>query len=279
MLTGDTDAAMRPLTAGLIGLGHQGAILANAMLDRGIRLAVFDRDAEAIAGPVSRGATAAVSARDLAAAADILMICVADDDQVETLLFGSDQLLAVMRTGATLVIHSTISPALLGQIDSAASRRGVEVVDAPVSGGAEPAAPLCYMVGGRSDAVQRCLPYFGATPEQIILTGGPGTGMIAKLTHQLILCGTLLALVEGQAFAAALGIDLDLAAAALRAGVAGSRLGDRLGGEIIRPGAERLLLKDLAICRSLVGEDTSLFPGLRAAAGMLARGASRTLSS
>lgn len=275
MQTGHNSGAARDLAVGLIGLGHQGSILAKAMLDRGIRLEVFDRQANAITGLVSRGATAAVSAHELAMAADIVMICVADDHQIEQLMIGPGQVLSAMRCGATLVIHSTISPASLSQLISAASQCSVEVVDAPVSGGAEPAAPLCYMVGGLAVAVQRCLPYFGAEREQIVLTGGPGTGLIAKLTHQLILCGTLLALEEGQRFATALGINLDRAASALRAGVTGSCLSDRLGGTIVKPGTERLLLKDLAICQSLVGESNPLFPGLSAAAGVLSKRAVR----
>lgn len=259
----------RNLTVGLIGLGHQGSILANAMLARGVRLFVFDRKAEAIARLAVQGAIAADGPISLAARADILMVCVVDDRQVEELALGPDGVLAAMKRGATLIVHSTTSPALIGRLLSDASPRGVDVVDAPVSGGADPATPLSYMVGGAPEAVERCLPYLGAGDGQVILTGGPATGMMTKLAHQIVLCGALLAVEEGRRFAASLDLDLDRVAAALRAGVAGSRLTDRIAATVVRPGTEHLLLKDLELCRSLLDDGDLAFPGITAAMSML----------
>lgn len=263
-------AATCDVRAGLVGLGHQGSLLAAAMLDRGVRLTVHDRRSETVAEAVSRGAIAAPSIAALARSVDVAMVCVVDDAQVAEVVLGRDGLLDALSAGAVIVIHSTVSPRLIGEIESRAAAREVALVDAPVSGG-RPGSPakLTYLVGGPPEAVRTCLPLFGGRGLDVTLTGGTGSAVRAKLAHQLILCVTHLAADEGRRLALAQGVGLKALAAAVRRGPARSTVSDRLPGETLLEGTAGLLLKDIALCLELAEEEQIDLPGARAALDML----------
>jgi 3-hydroxyisobutyrate dehydrogenase len=256
------------LAVGLVGVGAQGRIIAEAMLARGTSLLVHDRRRDATRPLVSRGAKVAATVAELAASVDIAMICVRDDVEVSELLFRGGSMLDRLRTGSILVIHSTVSPALVRRIAREAAAKDVAVVDAPASGGGR-RAPLSLMVGGPAAAVEACLPYLGASAGQVILTGECGSGAATKLVHQLVLAGLLLTIKEAKALTGAFGIELETLARAIRLGTAGSSLADRIAGDPPSGPTAALLVKDLELCLEAGRERQIPLPGVEAALAAL----------
>jgi len=126
------------------------------------------------------------------------------------------------------MIHSTIRPVTVRKIATESARRSIGVVDAPVSGGPRGAQlrTMCYMVGGDKELVERCRPVFETSAKSIFHVGPLGSGMTAKLAHQVIICLNVLAAREGMALAAKAGLDLTMMQEVVRAGGAQSRVAD-----------------------------------------------------
>ena len=263
---GTDDGTGRRPAVGFIGLGGLGASLARSLLDREVPLIVFDRRAGAMAEFRARGATIAAGIEDLATQVDIAMVCVLDDAQVAEVVLGPGRLLEALGAGAIIVIHSTVSPALVEKLGEVAARKGVAVVDAPVIGGGPGSSkPVHYLVGGPDEAVQACLPCFDGAGSHLTLTGVGGSAMKAKLVHQLILCITHLAVDEGLRLARALALDLGCLATLVHEGPAQSNVADRLPGDSLLSGTAGLLRKDLALCLCLARDEELDLAGARAA--------------
>jgi len=251
---------------GFIGLGVQGAPLAQNIVAAGYALTVYDVRAEQMQALVRSGATAAVSPAEVAAASDLVIVCVLDDAQVMDVLNGSVGLLTKAAPGMIVAVHSTILPETMTRAAELASARGVHFVDAPVSGSVKGAVEktMSYMVGGPAEAVNACLPVFRVSGNRVTLTGGVGTATVAKIAHQLVCCVNMMAVAEGLRLGAAAGVSREVLLEAFHGGFAQSKAADMWPELDLHPRATPIFYKDLKAALSL-GHDV----GVRLPAGAL----------
>lgn len=197
------------LRAGFIGLGNIGKPMARRIVDAGVQTTVFDLSAAAVAELATTGARAARSAREVARVADVVGVCVRDDDEVRAALLGDDGIEAGAVPGLVVAIHSTILPRTVHEMAAALAPKGVSVVDACITGGAAGAAEgrLTYMVGGEAEHVERCRPIFETSAERIVHTGALGSGVSVKLCNNLMTYLGFLAAFEATILARKSGLS------------------------------------------------------------------------
>jgi 3-hydroxyisobutyrate dehydrogenase len=195
--------------AGFVGLGSIGRPMARRLCNGGLPTTVFDLVPAAVAELVAAGASAADSAKSLAAASDVVGVCVRDDDDVRAVLLGDHGLLAGARPGMVVAIHSTILPRTVRELGAIANAQGVSVVDACVTGGPMGAEQgrLTYMVGGTTDDLERCRPVFATAAKTIVHTGDLGTGAATKLCNNLMTYAGFLAAFEATLLARESGLS------------------------------------------------------------------------
>lgn len=243
---------------GFIGLGTMGREMVLNLLKAGYEVHANDVRSEAIADLVAHGARPAASVAEAAAAADIVVSMLPDTPQVEEIVFGPDGLLAAPPPGRLVVDMSTISPQAVRRMNGALKKIGVDLLDAPVSGGPQGAksATLSIMVGGDAGAFERAKPYFAAMGTTINHVGETGAGQTVKLCNQLI-CGiNIQAICEALALGRASGVDLGQMRQVLLGGSAASWMLDRLGPAMIAGDAQAgfridLMFKDLRLVQEL----------------------------
>jgi 3-hydroxyisobutyrate dehydrogenase-like beta-hydroxyacid dehydrogenase len=207
-----------PAAIGFIGLGQMGAPMASRLTDWPGGLVVFDARAEAIAPLADRGARAAASPGEVAAAAGIICVMVRDDEQVGRVVRelaeavpGRAAGVPGDSTGQVIVaIHSTIGARTAPLLAERYSGTGIEIIDAPVSGGFMGAheGRLAVMVGGSREAYERCREPFGRFADLVMHMGPVGAGTRAKLARNLLHFVAFTAAAESQRLAEAAGIDL-----------------------------------------------------------------------
>lgn len=197
------------LHAGFIGLGNIGRPMARRLVGAGMETTVFDVAPDAVAELASCGAQVATSPREVAAVADVIGVCVRDDDDVRAVMLGDDGLLAGARAGTVVALHSTILPSTARAMGERASAVGVGVVDACVTGGAGGAdqGTLTCMVGGEEEHVERCRPFLAAFASQVVPTGALGTGTATKLCNNLMTYLGFLAAFEATLLAGSSGLS------------------------------------------------------------------------
>lgn len=241
---------------GFIGLGAMGKPLAANLLGAGYRVRVFDRQSDAMTALASRGAETCRSAAEVAQGADFVVVCVSTDDQTREAILGEDGVLSGAGAGAAVIVNGTISPALVAEIAREAGRRRVAIVDAPMSGGVQGAEQksLLYMIGGADTVVERCLPVLRVSARKIIHAGPTGAGVRAKLVHQLMLCGNLIAAREGWRLGQGAGLSPDVIADVVTSGAAQSAMAERLPTLPRDPHNAALWEKDLRLCLDLAQE-------------------------
>ncbi|MFI6520250.1 NAD(P)-dependent oxidoreductase [Spirillospora sp. NPDC050679] len=193
------------MSVGFVGLGQMGAPMAAHLADQG--LAVYDARPEAMEGLVAKGVRAAADVADVARDADLVSIMVRDDGQVQEV---AGELLPAARPGTVLAVHSTIRARTAEELAERARPYGVEVVDAPVSGGfmGASAGTLAVMVGGSETAFARCREPFGAWAELVLHMGPVGAGTRTKLARNLLHFVAFTAAAEAQRLAEASGVSL-----------------------------------------------------------------------
>jgi 3-hydroxyisobutyrate dehydrogenase len=215
-----------------------GSGMASNLIAQGHPLTVWNRTkakAEAIAG-----AQVANTLEDLAASADIIMICVSDSPDVVAVVEGG--LLSGLRDGQLIVDHSTISPAVTRNLAQRVAAKGVGWIDAPVSGGSEGAlnGTLSTMVGGSAEDLARVRPYLESYSTTITHVGPIGSGQLVKLVNQILVVGNQMAVSEALLFARRAGLDLEATLNAVKGGAAGSWMLANRGPQMIaddwRPG-------------------------------------------
>ena len=157
---------------GFVGLGTMGTPMARCLLRKGFPLTVYDVCAEAAAELAREGATAAPSAREVAAASDITITMVTDSPHVKAAVLGPDGVLEGLHSGATLIEMSTIDPAVTREVAEAVQAKGARMIDAPVgrSSAAAATGDLIIMVGGDEDVVTHCRPVLEAMGSSILLS-------------------------------------------------------------------------------------------------------------
>ena len=186
------------LKVGFVGLGTIGKPIAVNILKAGFDLMVFDSRRGAVKALARLGAKAAHSCREVGQHGKVIGVAVVDDGQVEEVVMGKGGVVEGARPGTIIAIHSTISPKTARKLAEQAGKKGVHVIDAPVSGGAKGAREkaLCYMVGGDKRLLKKCRGLFSASASHIFHMGGIGMGTAAKLAVQVVVCVHMLAAHE-----------------------------------------------------------------------------------
>lgn len=198
------------MRVGFVGVGNMGGAMAANLLASGHEVAVCDARSEAVAALVAFGARAATTPADAAAGADVVSIVVMDGAQVDAVTTGPNGVFAGAEFGAVVAVHSTVHPRTVQRVAEAAPV-GVQVLDAPISGGVQGAraATLCIMVGGDVAAFERARPAFDAMGDLVMHLGPLGAGLAAKLARNLVGYITLVAAHEGRLLGTAAGVDPD----------------------------------------------------------------------
>jgi 3-hydroxyisobutyrate dehydrogenase len=201
-----------PLSVGYIGLGNIGGPSARHLIGRSWQAHVYDVWPTAMESLVGEGAIPASSVADLAVKCQHIGICVRDDQQVESLLYGAAGILENAAADTVVAIHSTVSRAGLLRWAADASERGLHLIDAAISGGKQGAeeARLCYMVGGAAEIVERARPVFLTSGNSVIHAGDLGTGLLLKLCNNLITYAEFMAMSEAVRLAEAGGLAPEL---------------------------------------------------------------------
>jgi 3-hydroxyisobutyrate dehydrogenase len=246
---------------GFIGLGTMGSAMAANIARAGFPLTVWNRTAGRAPEVADLGATFAASAAEVAAASDIVVVCVSDTPDVEAVLFGPDGVTAGAREGTLVIDCSTIAPSGSWTFAERLDGLGLVFVDAPVSGGSEGArnATLTIFVGGHERDVERARPVLTAIGRTITHVGPIGAGQAVKAVNQVILAGTYLGVAEGIVLAIKAGLDPHQVIDALGGGAAQSWVLANRSGRMVDndyPPGFKLALhrKDLGIAIGLADQ-------------------------
>jgi len=258
---------------GFVGLGVMGRSMAQNLLRAGYALAVYARRPEAAQSLVSEGASLMASPGEVGRASDIAFTMVTNTPDVEQVVLGDGGLIHGAAAGSVIVDCSTISPGATRRMAETLRARGIEMLDAPVSGGEAGAVQgtLSIMVGGRPEVFDRVRPVLERLGRTIVHVGGNGAGQVAKAVNQLILVTTLEACAEGLALARRCGVDAGKVREALMGGFAASRVLDVMGRRMVEgdfdPGVEaRWHWKDMHIVMELAAEAGLAIPAASLAA-------------
>ncbi|KQH86987.1 2-hydroxy-3-oxopropionate reductase [Vibrio furnissii] len=208
-----------------IGLGVMGYPMAGHLVSAGFDVSVFNRtQAKAQAWAAQHGGRAAPTVEACVREADVVLMCVGNDDDVRSMATSEQGALAFMKPGAILVDHTTTSALLAEELGAAAQKVGVRFMDAPVSGGQAGAenGVLTIMCGGEADLFDALQPVLNAYGRSSVLMGGVGQGQRAKMVNQICIAGVLNGLSEGLILAENAGLDIPTLVACLKNGAAGS---------------------------------------------------------
>ncbi len=245
-------------SVGFIGLGLMGKPMAKRILVHGFSLNVYNRSRGPVDELAGLGAWAGSSPRDVAERSEIVITMLPDEPQVRQVVLGPDGVVEGLDKGGVLVDMSTISPFTVRELAAKLGEKGVEMLDAPVSGStmAAEAGSLTIMVGGSREVYERVLPVLGTMGKTIVYMGGSGMGAFTKLCNQILVAVNLLATCEALMMASKAGLDLMKVIEVVGSGAAGSwqltNLGPKMVARDFRPGFKvEHLKKDLRILRDV----------------------------
>ena len=209
---------------GFIGLGIMGKPMCNNLRKAGYELVVCDITRAAVDELVALGATAATTAKEVAQQVDLVITMLPNSPEVKQVLLGSGGVIEGARPGLIVVDMSSIAPLVSQEVAARLAEKGIEMLDAPVSGGQPKAieGTLAVMVGGKQEIFDRCLPVFKPMATSVVRVGNIGAGNIAKLANQVVVALNIAAVSEALVLAAKAGADPDLVFKAIRGGLAGS---------------------------------------------------------
>jgi 3-hydroxyisobutyrate dehydrogenase len=258
----------RTKRVGFIGLGIMGRRMAENLLRNGYELTVFNRSARSVNELASAGAVAANNPREVAKQSDVVIDMVTDAPDVEQVMLGKNGVIEGAKSELIVIDMSTNSPNFARSMSSKLSRKGIEFLDAPVSGGDQGArtGTLTIMVGGKKRVFQKCVPVLQAMGKEIVYMGDSGSGQATKLCNQVAVSIHTLATSEALLLGTSAGLDLNNLLKVLTAGAAGSWNLENLGPKIINgdfePGfkAEHLS-KDLRYVMQVSEENRISLPG------------------
>jgi 3-hydroxyisobutyrate dehydrogenase-like beta-hydroxyacid dehydrogenase len=195
-----------------LGLGVMGYPMAGHLAKAGHQVTVYNRSpAKAAQWVAQHGGRSAPTPAAAASGAEIVLMCVGNDDDVRAVAAGADGALSGMRAGSVLVDHTTASAHVAREVFAAAQARGVGFLDAPVSGGQAGAenGKLTIMVGGEPATFSAVEDVLARYARAVTLMGGPGSGQLTKMVNQICIAGLVQALSEGIHFAAKAGLDVE----------------------------------------------------------------------
>jgi 3-hydroxyisobutyrate dehydrogenase len=221
---------------GWIGTGVMGSSMAGHLLEAGHRVAVYNRTRARADQLVEKGAAWRDSPAEVAADSEVVFMMLGFPIDVREVVLGEDGILEAMQPGSLLVDMTTSEPALAVEIHEATKAKGVQALDAPVSGGDVGArnATLVIMVGGEPVAFERAEPLFGSLGKTIKLMGGPGSGQHTKMVNQIAIASGMIALCEALLYGHRAGLDLDQTIATIESGAAGSWSLSNYGPRILK---------------------------------------------
>jgi 3-hydroxyisobutyrate dehydrogenase len=208
-----------------IGLGVMGFPMAGHLQASGHQTTVYNRTTSRAEEWVeAHGGSSVSTPREAATGAGAVMVCVGNDDDLRSVVFGKDGALAGMAEGSTLVDHTTASAEVAREIAAVASEIGVGFVDAPVSGGQAGAqnGQLSIMCGGDPDVFATVEPLIDSYAKAIVLVGKVGSGQLTKMVNQVCIGGLIQGLAEALDFSRRAGLDTDKVLAAISQGASGS---------------------------------------------------------
>ncbi|MDV6315027.1 NAD(P)-dependent oxidoreductase [Idiomarina sp. HP20-50] len=208
-----------------IGLGVMGYPMAGHLRNAGHKVKVFNRTQEkAEKWSKEYSGSYAETPAEAAEDADFVMVCVGNDDDVRSVFYGDNGLLAKLKPGALVIDHTTASAELARELDKAVKEKQAEFLDAPVSGGQAGAenGVLTAMVGGTQQSFDAADELFKCYAKTRQLMGPAGSGQLAKMVNQICIAGVLQGLSEGLQFARKVGLDPHKLVAAISQGAAGS---------------------------------------------------------
>lgn len=246
---------------GFIGLGVMGKPMARNLMKAGYRLVVHSRSRPPVEELGKEGAGVAGSPQEVASRSRIVITMLPDSPDVTEVYAGTQGVFAGAAPGTLLIDMSSISPVVARELADEAKRHGLEMLDAPVSGGEAGAigATLSIMIGGEASAVEQALPVFRALGKNIVHVGGAGAGQVAKAANQIVVGVTIAAVSEALVLVAKAGVDPAKVRQVLLGGFAQSRVleahGQRMLEHNFKPGFRiRLHEKDLRIALSAGAE-------------------------
>ena len=238
---------------GFIGLGIMGKPMSKNLIKAGYSLVVPDRNPEVAAELVALGAETASTAKAIAEQCDVIITMLPNSPQVQEVVLGKDGVIEGAKPGTVIIDMSSIAPLASREISAALKEKGVEMLDAPVSGG-EPKAidgTLSVMVGGDKAVFDKHYDLMKAMAGSVVHTGDIGAGNVTKLANQVIVALNIAAMSEALTLATKAGVDPDLVYQAIRGGLAGSTVLDAKAPMVMdrnfKPGFRiELHIKDLA---------------------------------
>lgn len=238
---------------GFIGLGIMGKPMAKNLLKAGYELVVFDINQDAVKEVLAHGASSAGTAKEVAQLSEVVITMLPNSPHVKTAVLGANGVLEGAKPGLILIDMSSIAPLAAQEVAAAVAKQGVEMLDAPVSGG-EPKAidgSLSIMVGGKQEIFDRCVELLSKMGKSVVRCGDIGAGNTTKLANQIIVALNIAALSEALVLATKAGVDPELVFNAIRGGLAGSTVMEAKAPMILagnfKPGFKiDLHIKDLA---------------------------------
>jgi len=213
---------------GFIGLGIMGKPMSRNLLRAGYKLFVFNRSKGAVNELVAAGAHAAASPREVAEQAEIVITMLPNSPHVREVVLGEAGVIEGAAKGSVVIDMSSIAPLVSREIAAKLDEKGIEMLDAPVSGGELKAidGTLSVMVGGKKEIFDKCCPVMKAMASSVVLVGSAGAGNVVKLANQVIVALNIAAMSEALVLATKAGVDPDLVYQAIRGGLAGSAVLD-----------------------------------------------------
>ncbi|MEP6756305.1 MAG: NAD(P)-dependent oxidoreductase [Chthonomonadales bacterium] len=259
---------MSDIRVGFIGTGLMGLPMATNLLKAGFAVTATSRTLSRAEPLKALGGKVVATPREVAANSDVVITIVSDTPDVEQVILGENGVVEALRPGMTVVDMSTISPKVTKQIAADLAARGVNMLDAPVSGGEKGAieGTLSIMVGGKREVFEATRPVFEAMGKRLVYAGENGQGQMVKMCNQIAIASNLIAAAEAVAFAKKAGLDPHTMIEAVGAGAAGSWvinvLGPKMADHDFAPGfMVKLQQKDLRLVMQAASDLGVSVPG------------------
>jgi 3-hydroxyisobutyrate dehydrogenase len=254
---------------GWIGTGVMGASMCGHLMDQGFKATLFTRSAEKAQPLLDKGASWAASPREVAESSDVVFSIVGFPHDVRAVILADDGALAGSKEGNVLVDMTTSEPSLAIEIAEAAAARGLQSIDAPVSGGDVGArnGTLSIMIGGDKDVVDALQPCWDAMGSTIVYQGPAGAGQHTKMVNQTLIATNMIGVCEALLYAHQAGLDLPTVMQSVGSGAAGSWSLNNLGPRIIDRNFDpgffvEHFIKDMSIALDEANQMGLSLPGL-----------------
>jgi 2-hydroxy-3-oxopropionate reductase len=258
-----------------VGAGVMGAPMIRNLHKAKLPVVAFDKRPEALISLEKEGIEVSTDAKGAMAGADVVITMLPDTPDVRSVLFGDDGIGSLLQPGVLIIDMSTISASVVHEMAAAFAKRGIELLDAPVSGGMKGAVAgtLSIMVGGTDTAFDRALPMLKAMGTTIKHVGESGMGQVFKMCNQLMAASHIQAMCEAFALCRSFDGDLTMLREVLMGGAAGSWMLQNLGPQILAGDAAAgfridLHLKDLRLANEAAFEKGLPLTGLALATSL-----------